>query len=274
MRTTAAAFALALSILYTRDTAATPLPFRLNDAFRQHTHSAPLPVIARVSGTVEDKSDAEVENPAQKSKQSQAEDGKNDNDGKRKNDLKDRLDTAKTRDGEGSREKSSATTIPHAKGANKEKDPLGKTDATVSDGGGNNSTSTDTDTQLDDEEDEELRIGGMTTSEMIAEARAHSKRLMKGGFIQFFEWLFVLILVAPGTFPFMGCVLLSCASFWRRRFGGANASAPTSIPETAPRAISANSQSAYQRVPHGDHGALVARARTKIPSDDRESEVS
>lgn len=36
--------------------------------------------------------------------------------------------------------------------------------------------------------------------------------------IEFIEWTFVFILVAPGTFPALGCLLLSCAAFFRRRF--------------------------------------------------------
>ena len=113
----------------------------------------------------------------------------------------------------------------------------------------------------------------LTTSELIAEARAHSRRLMKGGFVQFIEWLFVVILVAPGTFPVFGCVILSCANFWRRRLGLSSPSPPAPNSEALPRAVVGNVQSAYQRVPHGDHGALVARARVKGGSDEREAET-
>ncbi|CAN8074537.1 unnamed protein product [Agarophyton chilense] len=59
----------------------------------------------------------------------------------------------------------------------------------------------------------------MTASELFAEARAHSSRLMEGGLVQFIEWFLVLLLVAPGTFPVITCVLLSCTSFVQRRLG-------------------------------------------------------
>lgn len=122
---------------------------------------------------------------------------------------------------------------------------------------------------------EPKRIGKMTTAEMIAEVRAHSKHFMKGGFIQFIEWLFVFILVAPGTFPLFGCIILSCASFWRRRFAAVSSSLETSTLATnANSRTSSGGNLVYQRASVGDHGALVVRARAKAAVEDRDSEVS
>jgi uncharacterized iron-regulated membrane protein len=37
------------------------------------------------------------------------------------------------------------------------------------------------------------------------------------GVVELFEWVLVLVLIAPGTFPALSCIVLACASFWRRR---------------------------------------------------------
>lgn len=131
----------------------------------------------------------------------------------------------------------------------------------------------------------------MSTGELIAEARAQHRKIMndgRPGFLEFFEWMFVLILVAPGTFPAMGCVLLTCTSFWRRRFSGANQSVfipnldtvatenevisleTTNIPRSPyPPA------SPYQRTSTSENGSFVVRARLKAAAaDDRDTDVS
>lgn len=128
-----------------------------------------------------------------------------------------------------------------------------------------------------DEEDlpvatQEAKVGKpMSASEMIAHAREQSAGLMKGGFIEFIEWLFVFILVAPGTFPAIGCVILSCTSFWRRRLAGASSAATNAVTNAATR-TDTNSTATYQRVPLSDNGALTARARGKV-SDERDAEA-
>lgn len=42
----------------------------------------------------------------------------------------------------------------------------------------------------------------------------------EGGLVELAEWLFVVFLVAPGTFPAAGCMLLACLNAWRRGFVG------------------------------------------------------
>lgn len=108
----------------------------------------------------------------------------------------------------------------------------------------------------------------MSTSEMLAEARSQSRRFMKGGFVEFAEWLFVFILVAPGTFPAIGCVLLSCGSFWRRRLG--EVSEPPAQGSEREH-TTWTSPVGYQHVSISD-GALVARTRVK-GTDDRDNDV-
>lgn len=110
--------------------------------------------------------------------------------------------------------------------------------------------------------EDEQYIGNMSTADMIKEARAQKGRLLKGGFIELIEWLFVFILVAPGTFPAIGCVLLTCASFWRRRLGntGAGNEVPTAMLPNGSRQ-EWGSPTGYHRVPLADHSALVARTR-------------
>lgn len=125
------------------------------------------------------------------------------------------------------------------------------------------------------ESDDVKDTSTLTATEMIAEARAHSSRFMKGGFIQYVEWLFVFILVAPGTFPAIGCVILSCTSFWRRRLvGGSGGTESPSLLTSSSARSGNNSLPSYPRVPHGEHGALVARTRVKGTFDERDSDVS
>lgn len=89
--------------------------------------------------------------------------------------------------------------------------------------------------------------GTMSTGEMIAEARARSGGVLQGGIVEFVEWVFVIVLVAPGTFPAMGCVILSCTSLWRRRVGGGGAGADAEEAVLSP-GRAAPVGGAYQRV--------------------------
>lgn len=67
-------------------------------------------------------------------------------------------------------------------------------------------------------------------SEFLAEVRAQRERVISGGYIEVIEWLFVFLLVAPGTFPAIGCVLYGCTSLMQRRFGAiASSTPPTSL---------------------------------------------
>lgn len=277
MRSRAAAIALALSLLCSRGASAAPLPVPLTEALRQRAEATRLSFVARVSEIDGGKSKQKTENAANDRKRSESDRNKDEPEGQGKKGGKDdgdgKSDARKKAGGEKPDEGKEVTDL-RAKDSGEGKDSSAKSGDLTSDSNAKNTTSTDGDKGAGDDGDERSRIGRMTTSEMIAEARAHSNRLMKGGFIEFVEWLFVFILVAPGTFPAIGCILLSCSSFWRRRIGSASTSAPTSGPETVPRAVSGSAQSAYQRVPHGDHGALVARARVKVGSDERDSDIS
>lgn len=94
----------------------------------------------------------------------------------------------------------------------------------------------------------------MTASDILAEARSSSGRFMEGGFVEFLEWLFVFILVAPGTFPAMGCIVISFHTVWGRR-----------PPPSAASAVAATGSSSGSRaggLPRAD-GALV-RARKGV----------
>lgn len=55
----------------------------------------------------------------------------------------------------------------------------------------------------------------MSTSELFHNARSRHASPIR--ISELFEWAFVFILIAPGTFPVMSCVILACATFWRRR---------------------------------------------------------
>lgn len=280
-RAASLALALTLTLLCSRGSSAAPLPVSLAEALRQSAEATRLSLVVRVADIDEAKSKQAKEGAAVVSREG-VEDGKQPDSGKSK-DVKEeqakgdrtassngKLDSAKRQgDGKGDKEKKRGA-IPDSKGVGDGNNSTKKDDGALSDGIVKNMTKP---VEEDESDDERSRIGRMTTSEMIAEARAHSNRLMKGGFIEFIEWLFVLILVAPGTFPAIGCILLSCSSFWRRRLANSNTSVVTPSPETVSRSVGGNTQSMYQRVSHGDHGALVVRARVKGGSDERDSDV-
>lgn len=73
------------------------------------------------------------------------------------------------------------------------------------------------------ESDERPSRRGSSTSfdGFLEEMRAQRERILNGGFIEIIEWLFVFLLVAPGTFPAIGCVLYGCTNLAQRRFGPA-----------------------------------------------------
>lgn len=138
--------------------------------------------------------------------------------------------------------------------------------------------SDDFDPPEEENEDDFGEFRSMSATEMIAEARAQSRKYMKGGVIQILEWAFVFILVAPGTFPIFGCIILTCAAFWRRRLGYIN-----SVFDAPAQSNSALGRSqwqtpvSYQRTAGAEHGALVVRARSKnlqSPTDGRDNDVS
>lgn len=62
---------------------------------------------------------------------------------------------------------------------------------------------------------EELPRKRMSPSELFHDARARHRRPV--GISELFEWAVVFVLIAPGTFPIMSCIILACAAFWRRR---------------------------------------------------------
>jgi hypothetical protein len=59
------------------------------------------------------------------------------------------------------------------------------------------------------------KAGKMSAGEMFRDARSRRPRI--SGLHEFFEWALVFVLIAPGTFPAMSCVILACAAFWRRQ---------------------------------------------------------
>lgn len=99
--------------------------------------------------------------------------------------------------------------------------------------------SRDTESSSDlDLEGEDGDVAASTSSTLLAELRGNAKgrRLTSGGLIELIEWLFVFFLVAPGTFPAIGCVLYACTSFARRRFFASfleNASTSDHVPSPA-----------------------------------------
>lgn len=82
-----------------------------------------------------------------------------------------------------------------------------------------------------------------TSSTLLAGLRenARGQRLTSGGLIELIEWLFVFFLVAPGTFPAIGCVLYACTSFARRRFFASFFETTSSVPTSNHTSASANS---------------------------------
>lgn len=115
----------------------------------------------------------------------------------------------------------------------------------------------------------------MGASGVFGKARSQGGHFVNGGFVEFIEWLFVFILVAPGTFPAIGCVLLTCTNFWRRRLAGPaadSAVAPRTSEDVDVEIITESAPSGYQHVAHADHAALVARPR-KGTAEERESQT-
>lgn len=88
---------------------------------------------------------------------------------------------------------------------------------------GNNRTQTNQKTDHLSDENEDDSLTKRTTVGSIQgffdEARSQRERILNGGFIEVIEWLFVFLLVAPGTFPAIGCVLYGCTNLARRHFG-------------------------------------------------------
>jgi len=198
---------------------------------------------------------------------SDATDSQKKNDGGEKQSKSDSESSAQTgqskRSGQGQSGKSKQSGQPEQTKETKDKGKA--TDKTEGEEGG--------DAEEESSSTPEADVGrSMSASEMIAEARAKSKGILKGGFIEFIEWLFVFILVAPGTFPAIGCIILSCASFWRRRLGATPSSPSQGAAVSSGTRVPGNQGATYQRVPLSDHGALVARTRVKGSPDERDSE--
>lgn len=121
----------------------------------------------------------------------------------------------------------------------------------------------------------------MNATSMLGKARSKGGQFVNGGFVEFIEWLFVFILVAPGTFPAIGCVLLTCTNFWRRRLVGSAAESPVASRTSEDvdvdvdvdvEIITNSASSNYQHVTHVDHAALVARPR-KGTTEEGESQT-
>lgn len=119
-----------------------------------------------------------------------------------------------------------------------------------------------------------------TSNTLLAGLRenARGQRLTSGGFIELIEWLFVFILVAPGTFPAIGCVLYACTSFARRRFFASFLETTSSIPSSNHISVSVNSATVptahprpsrvpLQRLPSNSNAVNTKPAtRTNSPS--------
>jgi hypothetical protein len=56
--------------------------------------------------------------------------------------------------------------------------------------------------------------GSNSPSQLFRNARGGSHPI---GLVELFEWVLFLVLIAPGTFPALSCIVLACAGFWRRR---------------------------------------------------------
>jgi hypothetical protein len=94
--------------------------------------------------------------------------------------------------------------------------------------------------------------------DIIKEARKNRGSI--SGFTELLEWAIVFVLIAPGTFPVMSCVLLACVAFWRRHtrmlFAGHR-----------PHGSSASLNVDIQTVPGSQSAEVVARRRTSTPDD-------
>lgn len=125
------------------------------------------------------------------------------------------------------------------------------------------------------EQREEGEDSSLGASSVFSKARLQGGQFVNGGFVEFIEWLFVFILVAPGTFPAIGCVLLTCTNFWRRRLNGPaadSAVAPRESEATEVEVATSSAPATHQRTAHADHAPLVARPR-KGTVEERESEI-
>lgn len=128
----------------------------------------------------------------------------------------------------------------------------------------------------DADSDDDVIMGPSPISDIFSKSRSKHTQFMQGGIIELIEWLFVFILVAPGTFPAMGCVLYTCTSVARRRIN--MASAPETQPD--PQVLNSNNSNSrsyptststdmQRRSSGSESGALTARTRYKS-SDERE----
>lgn len=64
----------------------------------------------------------------------------------------------------------------------------------------------------------QIRLRLSNNTNVFDEDFANGARWRERGIVEFIEWLFVFILVAPGTFPAIGCMLFACGNACRRRF--------------------------------------------------------
>ena len=107
---------------------------------------------------------------------------------------------------------------------------------------------------------------GENNSGSISTPSFYGFRPFEGGFIEFIEWLFVFILVAPGTFPAIGCMIFACGNFWRRRFPPSSAAQDIATLVYPPLQESSQT-SAYQRVPSLDSSV---RERNKSADEEKD----
>lgn len=112
-------------------------------------------------------------------------------------------------------------------------------------------------------------LNGGTIASFLAEARSQRNRIMNGGFIELIEWLFVFILVAPGTFPAIGCILYSCTSFFHRRLL-ANGEPPASATIHSRRHWNMHPMPTHRHSLYDHNTSFNTRPRFKSPSDERE----
>lgn len=118
------------------------------------------------------------------------------------------------------------------------------------------------DVQFDDDDD---FLGTGSVTSIFSGPRAKRVRFMKGGYIEIIEWLFVVILVAPGTFPAMGCVLYTCTNVARRRI---NSPHNSDGPALDSQALTNNDSRPYRTTP-----ADLQRRSSNIDNSPRLSPV-
>lgn len=103
--------------------------------------------------------------------------------------------------------------------------------------------------------------GKKSVTDIIKEARLNRGSL--SGFSELVEWAIFFVLIAPGTFPAMSCVLLACTAFWRRHTRVFwNTQRP---PESSP-SIHIDEE-ALSGCPSTDADALRTRRRMNTPDD-------